>query len=73
MKFEAEKIDQLVAKIKEALERLENGTYGICESCEEDISEKRLEARPVATLCVEAQERRELAEKQFRDREDYYR
>ena len=46
-----------------ALERLENDTYGICESCGEDISIKRLEARPVATLCIECKTRQEEEEK----------
>jgi len=55
---------KLLAKIKEALERLENGTYGICESCEEDISEKRLEARPVTTLCVKCKTAQEQHEKE---------
>jgi len=53
----------LVVKIKEALERIENGTYGICEECREDISESRLEARPVTTLCVECKSRQEAEEK----------
>jgi DnaK suppressor protein len=55
---------KLLAKIKEATERLENGTYGICESCEEDISEKRLEARPVTTLCVKCKTAQEQHEKE---------
>lgn len=44
---------KLIGKIKEALERIEDGTYGICESCGEDISDERLKARPVTTLCIE--------------------
>ena len=60
-------------RIKEALQRIEDGSYGFCEETGDEIGLRRLEARPVATLCVEAQERRELAERQFRDREDYYR
>ena len=51
-----------IRKIDQALERLENGTYGICEACEEEISEERLKARPVTTLCIECktiQEKRE--------------
>jgi DnaK suppressor protein len=55
---------KLLAKIKEATERLENGTYGICESCEEDISVKRLEARPVTTLCVKCKTAQEQHEKE---------
>ena len=42
-----------IRKIEESLERLEDGTYGICEECEEEISEGRLEARPVTTLCID--------------------
>ena len=61
---------KLLKKIDSALERIEDGSYGYCEETGEEIGLKRLEARPVATLSVEAQERRELAERQFRDRED---
>jgi DnaK suppressor protein len=64
---------KLLRKINSALTRIEEGTYGYCEETGEEIGLKRLEARPVATLCVEAQERRELAERQFRDRDDRYR
>jgi len=64
---------KLLRKINSALLRIEEGTYGFCEETGEEIGLKRLEARPVATLCVEAQERRELAERQFRDRDDRYR
>ena len=64
---------KLLRKINAALARIEEGTYGFCEETGEEIGLKRLEARPVATLCVEAQERRELAERQFRDRDDRYR
>jgi len=64
---------KLLRKINSALIRIEEGTYGFCEETGEEIGLKRLEARPVATLCVEAQERRELAERQFRDRDDRYR
>lgn len=64
---------KLLRKIDSALQRIEDGSYGYCEETGEEIGLRRLEARPVATLCVEAQERRELAERQFRDREDYYR
>ena len=53
--------------------RIEDGSYGYCDETGEEIGLKRLEARPVATLCLEAQERRELAERQFRDRDDRYR
>ena len=54
---------RLIGKIKEALERIDNGTYGICESCEEDISEKRLKARPVTTLCIDCKTKQEDEEK----------
>ncbi len=64
---------KLLRKINSALARIEEGSYGYCDETGEEIGLKRLEARPVATLCVEAQERRELAERQFRDREDRYR
>ncbi len=64
---------KLLRKIDSALVRIEEGSYGFCDETGEEIGLKRLEARPVATLCVEAQERRELAERQFRDRDDRYR
>ena len=64
---------KLLRKINSALIRIEEGTYGYCEETGEEIGLKRLEARPVATLCLEAQERREMSERQFRDRDDRYR
>jgi DnaK suppressor protein len=64
---------KLLKKIDSALARIDDGSYGYCEETGDEIGLRRLEARPVATLCVEAQERRELAERQFRDREDQYR
>ena len=64
---------KLLRKIASALARIDEGSYGYCEETGEEIGLKRLEARPVATLSVEAQERRELAERQFRDRDDRYR
>ena len=64
---------KLLRKIDSALARIDDGSYGFCEETGEEIGLKRLEARPVATLCLEAQERRELAERQFRDRDDRYR
>ena len=64
---------KLLRKIDSALARIEEGNYGFCDETGEEIGLKRLEARPVATLCVEAQERREMAERQFRDRDDRYR
>jgi len=54
---------KLIQKIKKALERIEDGTYGICEECGEDIGFKRLEARPVTTLCIKCKERQEREEK----------
>ena len=64
---------KLIRKIDEALKRIEDGTYGYCNETGEEIGIKRLEARPVATLSVEAQERRERREKQYGDRDDRYR
>lgn len=58
---------KLIAKIDSALARIDDGTYGYCEETGEPISLKRLEARPIATLSLEAQERHERAEKVFRD------
>jgi DnaK suppressor protein len=58
---------KLIAKIDEALERLDNETYGFCEETGEPISLHRLEARPIATLSLEAQERHERMEKTHRD------
>jgi DnaK suppressor protein len=54
---------KLIGKIKEALERIENKTYGMCEECGEQISEARLKARPVTTLCIDCKKRQELDEK----------
>ena len=53
----------LINKIKAALERLEDGTFGICDRCGEEISLKRLKARPVTTLCIECKTREEAREK----------
>lgn len=64
---------KLLRKIDSALARIDDGSYGFCDETGEEIGLKRLEARPVATLCLEAQERREMAERQFRDRDDRYR
>ena len=58
---------KLLRKINDAIQRIDDGTYGFCEETGDEIGIKRLEARPVATLCLEAQERHELKEKQFRD------
>ena len=64
---------KLIRKISSALIRIDDGSYGYCDETGEEIGLKRLEARPVATLSLEAQERREMAERQFRDRDDRYR
>ena len=53
---------KLISKIKEALQRMEDGEYGICEECGEDISLPRLKARPVTTLCVSCKARQEEGE-----------
>ncbi|PPD40470.1 MAG: RNA polymerase-binding protein DksA [Methylocystis sp.] len=58
---------KLIAKIDAALGRLEDGAYGYCEETGEPISLKRLDARPIATLSIEAQERHERREKVYRD------
>jgi DnaK suppressor protein len=58
---------KLIAKIDAALQRIEDGTYGFCEETGEPISLKRLDARPIATLSIEAQERHERREKVYRD------
>lgn len=58
---------KLIAKIDAALARIEDGTYGYCEETGEPISLKRLEARPIATLSLEAQERHERNERVYRD------
>lgn len=58
---------KLVQKIDEALQRIKDGSYGYCEETEEPIGLKRLEARPIATLSLEAQERHERREKIYRD------
>ncbi|HEX2508967.1 MAG TPA: RNA polymerase-binding protein DksA [Microvirga sp.] len=58
---------KLIAKIDAALARIEEGTYGYCEETGEPISLKRLEARPIATLSLEAQERHERNERVYRD------
>jgi DnaK suppressor protein len=64
---------KLIRKIDEALKRTEDGSYGYCLETGEEIGVKRLEARPVATLSIEAQERRERRERQYGDRDDRYR
>ena len=54
---------QLLKKIDDALEKIENGNYGICEICGEEINIKRLEARPVTTMCIECKTEQEEEEK----------
>ena len=58
---------KLIAKIDAALHRIEEGSYGFCEETGEPISLRRLDARPIATLSIEAQERHERREKVYRD------
>ena len=64
---------KLLKKINSALNRIDEGDYGYCDETGEEIGLKRLQARPVATLSLEAQERREKAERQYRDSDDRYR
>jgi DnaK suppressor protein len=54
---------KLIMKIREALDRIDKGTYGVCEECGEEISEERLLARPVTTLCIECKTSQEEAER----------
>jgi DnaK suppressor protein len=54
---------KLILKIEDALARLENGNYGICERCGENISVARLKARPVATLCIDCKSNEEVVER----------
>jgi DnaK suppressor protein len=58
---------KLISKIDQALDRIANGSYGFCEETDEPIGLRRLEARPIATLSIEAQERHERMEKVHRD------
>jgi DnaK suppressor protein len=58
---------KLISKINEALIRIDDGTYGYCEETDEPIGIRRLEARPIATLSIEAQERHERMERTHRD------
>jgi len=58
---------KLISKIDEALQRIEDGTYGYCEETDEPIGLRRLEARPIATLSLEAQERHERLERTHRE------
>jgi DnaK suppressor protein len=54
---------RLIAKIEDALKRIEEGTFGTCNECGESISEARLKARPVTTLCIDCKEEAELRER----------
>ena len=54
---------KLIKKIKKALDRIENGTFGVCDTCGEDISIKRLKARPVTTQCIDCKTKEEAQEK----------
>ena len=54
---------KLIQKVKKTLARIENGTFGICEGCGEDISVKRLKARPVTTQCIECKTKAEASER----------
>ena len=54
---------KLLVKIQEALKRIDEGTFGTCQECGDEISESRLKARPVATLCVECKRKQEIQEK----------
>ncbi len=58
---------KLISKIEQALKRLDDGSYGYCEETGDPISLKRLDARPIATLSIEAQERHERRERVYRD------
>ncbi len=57
---------KLIAKIKEALTRIDDGSYGKCEECGENISRERLEARPVTTLCIDCKSLQEARERKLR-------
>ncbi len=59
---------KLITKVKEALTKIEDGSYGICETCGAQISEQRLEARPVTTCCIDCKKEAEEVEKQRRQR-----
>lgn len=57
---------KLIAKIEEALRRLEDGSYGVCEECGETIGTERLKARPVTTLCIQCKSAQEVDERKNR-------
>ena len=54
-----------LSKIDKAVKKLDNGTFGVCEKCEEPITPKRLEARPVTTLCIRCKEEEEMEERSY--------
>ena len=56
---------KLINKIKDALDRIDNGEFGVCEECGEQIGEARLKARPVTTLCINCKMEEELKEKRL--------
>jgi DnaK suppressor protein len=56
---------KLIQKIRKAIQKTEDGTYGVCEECGNEISENRLKVRPEATLCIDCKEEQEEIEKQF--------
>lgn len=58
-----ERESRLISKIQDALDRIESGEFGICEECGEEISEKRIMARPVTTLCISCKTKQEAMEK----------
>jgi len=59
----------LIKKIDKAIVKIDNGDYGICESCEEEIGVRRLEARPVTDLCIRCKEEQEKMERSFADKD----
>jgi DnaK suppressor protein len=62
-----DRIRKLIKKVEDAIGRIDDGTYGYCEETGNPIGVKRLEARPIATLCIEAQEKHEKKEKDYRE------
>lgn len=60
-----ERESRLISKIKDALERIEDGSYGICETCGNDIPVKRLKARPVTSQCIDCKEKEEAIERVY--------
>lgn len=62
-----DRMRKLIHKIDQAIERINDGSYGYCEETGDPIGLKRLEARPIATLCIQAQERHEKKERDYRD------